>query len=261
MENRELWLNSLSDDEVQNINPWDILTQPKAEQFIISIGRGILRKNSRFGLGRITNLELLHEVYPTLCEALPGILAACVTKTAKENRDRYIFGSLGNLIRLRLNEMVFGTNSPSARLYLEEVPQLVSLFSGNGFDDTFPAAHNLMHPYEDQVNAYVESHSSHEPQFLSDAELIPDQDIQNRHLLIERFRPYLTIRENEVLRCLLLQCEDRSMVALEIGSSPKQVSRYRQSIQKKLAKVLVQLGWEESEIAELVRKRITTLTA
>lgn len=30
MENRELWLNSLSDDEVQNINPWDILTQPKA---------------------------------------------------------------------------------------------------------------------------------------------------------------------------------------------------------------------------------------
>lgn len=33
MENRELWLNSLSDDEVQNINPWDILTQPKAADF------------------------------------------------------------------------------------------------------------------------------------------------------------------------------------------------------------------------------------
>lgn len=255
MDNREIWLTQLTDEEVRNLNPWDILTKPNAQRFLVIAGRSVLRKQSRFGLSSMTNEELLHEVYPMLCEALPGILSSCAAKIKPHNRDRFIFGSLAKLIKLRLNELVFGSSCPSERVYLEEVAPLRAIFSNGHESEAFPAYHSLMYAHDNQINAYIESHSSHEPQFLSDAERVPEQEIQNRHILIERFRPFLTTREVEVLRCLLLQHEDRSLVALEIGTTPKQVSRYRQSIQRKLRTVLTQLGWTEAEISELAPKR------
>lgn len=254
MDNREIWLTQLGDDELRALDPWTILTTPNAQRFLVIAGRSVLRKQSRFGLSSMSNDELLHEVYPMLCEALPGILSSCAAKIKPHNRDRFIFGCLAKLIKLRLNEIVFGSNCPQSRVYLEEVAHLRA-YCNDGDDTSFPSAHSLMCSHDHQINQYIEAHSSHEPQFLSDAERVPEQDIQNRHLLIERFRPYLTTREVEVLRCLLLQNDDRSLVALEIGTTPKQVSRYRQSIQRKLRSVLCDLGWTEAEIAELAPRR------
>ena len=74
--------------------------------------------------------------------------------------------------------------------------------------------------------------------------------------MIEMFRHYLTSREVDVLRNLLLNYQDRSMVALEVGTTPKMVSRYRQSIQKKMMAVLEDLGWSSDELKMLLGKAV-----
>ncbi len=261
MYSRELWLTSLSDEELLALSPWTILTTENAKKFLITSGRSVLRKHARFGLSMMSNEELLHEVYPMLVEALPGILNTCVKRSIPENRDRFIYGCLSKLIRCRLADLVFGSNCPTERLYLEEITPHVA--GDDEHPSSMPVAHSLMHPYVDQINSYMESQSAYQPQFLSESECVPEQDVQNRHTLIEQFRPYLTSREVDVLRCMLLNFEDRSLIALEVGTTPKQVSRYRQSIQKKMKAVLAELGWNETEIVDLVGKRtgVTPATA
>jgi DNA-binding CsgD family transcriptional regulator len=256
MDDREVWLNKLSNEELLALSPWDIITTENAKRFLLIAGRGVLRKHSKLGLSAMPDDELLHEVYPLLCDAMPGILQSCILKSTPDKRDRFIFGCLAKLINFRLCELVFGSYTPTDSVYLEEISIGRSLLhddddSGGGF----PFAHSLMSQYDSSINSYFEAHSSHEPQFLSDSACVPEQAIQNRHLMIEQYRTFLTTREVEVLRCMLLQNVDRSLVALEIGTTPKQVSRYRQSIQKKLKRTLGELGWSEAEIFDLVKKQ------
>lgn len=252
MEYRTTWLAELSEDELRTLDPWRILTADKARGFLIMAARDALRAYKRFGMARMDNDELLHEVYPMLHDALPGILSACVTATAAETRDRYIYGSLRHLIRRRLAEQVFGGIAPTDLLYIEEVS------TGDDADDSYlPSSHALMIPYLADVNAYLEAHPNYQPQFLSESQYVPEEQVQMIHRLIEMFRHYLTSREVDVLRNLLLNYQDRSMVALEVGTTPKMVSRYRQSIQKKMLAVLEDLGWSSDELKLLLGKSVS----
>ncbi|KKN96182.1 hypothetical protein LCGC14_0171120 [marine sediment metagenome] len=251
MNSRETWLNELSEEQLLSLKPWDILTTENARKFLIASGRAVLRRHQRMGLSLMSNEEVLHEVYPMLVENLPGILSNCLKHSAEENRDRYIFGCMARLIRCRLTEQVFGSNRPTDFVYMEEIPMLIADEQNTS---SLPSSHSLMHPYVQQVNAYLEANSE-APQFLSESEFVPEKNFQARHALIERFRPYLTSREADVLRSMLLSSEDRSLVALDVGTTPKQVSRYRQSIQRKLRSVLVDLGWNDQEISRLIGKK------
>lgn len=178
---------------------------------------------------------------------------ACVTATAPDNRDRFIYGSLRLLIRRRLPALVFNGVAPSDLIYIEEVGT-----AGEDVDDTYlPSSHALMTPYLAGVNAYLESHPNYQPQFLSESQYVPEEQVQMIHRMIEMFRHYLTSREVDVLRNLLLNYQDRSMVALEVGTTPKMVSRYRQSIQKKMMAVLEDLGWSSDELKSLLGKAIS----
>ena len=251
MEHRTTWLAELTEQELRDINPWLILTSEKARGFLIMSARDALGRYRKFGLAQMSNDELLHEIYPMLLDALPGILANCSTSVEPENRDRFIYGSLRRLIRCRLAEQVFGQVSPGDLIYIEEVSR-----TPDDADDSYlPSAHSLMLPYIADVNSYLEAHANHQPQFLSESQFVPEEHVQLVHLLIERFRHYLTNREVDVLRNLLLNYQDRSMVALEVGTTPKMVSRYRQSIQKKMKAVLGQLGWSSAEVQALLGKQ------
>lgn len=250
MEYRTTWLADLSDSELLQIDPWRILTADKARGFLIMAARDTLRRYKRFGLSHMSNDELLHEVYPMLHDAIPGILSSCVASAAPENRDRFIYGCLRRLIRCRLAEQVFGPIGPNDVLYIEEVSK-----GSDDADDTYlPASHALMLPYIADVNSYMESQPNYQPQFLSESQFVPEEQVQKVHRLIEMFRHYLTNREVDVLRNLLLNYQDRSMVALEVGTTPKMVSRYRQSIQKKMKVVLQNLGWSPAELNALLGK-------
>lgn len=250
MEQRETWLASLSESELVALNPWRILTSDNARGFLISSARQALIGYKRFGLSHLSNEELLHEVYPLLHDALPTILTSCASTAAPENRDRYIYGCLRRLIRCRLPEIVFGSIAPSDLIYIEEVTK-----TPDDADNSFmPVAHSLMLPYISDVNRYLESQPDYQPQFLSESQYVPEEHVQKVHRLIEMFRPYLTNREVDVLRNLLLNYQDRSMVALEVGTKPKMVTRYRQSIQAKMKAVLEELGWSKVELAELLGK-------
>lgn len=244
MEQRELWLTQLSDDELMGLSPWDILLTKNAQRFLLSVGRSVLREFSYHGLTRMSKDELLHEMYTDLADEIPGILEQCVRKANADQRDQYIFGSLQNVIRWRLTNFVFGTNRPRELISLEDI----KAFSDYG---TVPRHHELMHPSAIEANEFLEARGSHEPSFLSESQFIEDPEVQRRHALIEGVRPYLTSREAVVLRQILLLHNDRSLVALEVGVTPKQVSRYRASIQRKLQEILLDLGWEESEIEGL----------
>lgn len=251
MEHREIWLASLSDSELVTLCPWRILITDNARGFLISSARHALSGYKRFGLAQMTNDELLHEVYPVLHDAIPGILASCVSSTERENRDRFIYGSLRRLIARRLPELVFGKIGPNSLVYIEEC----SRYSGDDADSTYmPASHELMLPFVSDVNSYLESQPNYQPQFLSESQFVPEEQVQKIHRLIEMFRHYLTNREVEVLRNLLLNYQDRSMVALEVGTTPKMISRYRQSIQAKMKNVLKDLGWSQAELGALLRK-------
>lgn len=252
MEYRTTWLAELSADELRALDPWLILTADKARGFLIMAARDALGAYKRFGMARMENDELLHEVYPMLHDALPGILSACVTATAPETRDRFIYGSLRRLIRRRLAEQVFGGIGPSDLIYIEEV-----WGSDDADDSHLPSSHALMIPYLADVNAYLEAHPNYQPQFLSESQYVPEAQVQMIHRLIEMFRHYLTSREVDVLRNLLLNYQDRSMVALEVGTTPKMVSRYRQSIQKKMVAVLEDLGWSTDELKSLLGKALS----
>lgn len=252
MEYRTTWLAELSDDELRTLDPWRILTADKARGFLIMAARDALGAYRRFGIARMDNDELLHEVYPMLHDALPGILSACVTATAPETRDRFIYGSLRLLISRRLAVQVFGGVAPSDLLYIEEVSA-----SDDADDSYLPSSHALMTPYLADVNAYLEAHPNYQPQFLSESQYVPEEQVQMIHRLIEMFRHYLTSREVDVLRNLLLNYQDRSMVALEVGTTPKMVSRYRQSIQKKMVAVLEDLGWSSDELNSLLGKAVS----
>lgn len=270
MDTRELWLGSLSAEELLALDPWTILTAEKAKKYLLIAGRGVLRKNSDRGLAEMSNDELLHEVYPLLCEKLPAILKSSLA-VESENRDRFIFGSLRNLVQMRLNEMVFGCNNPSTFVYLEEHEILRRARDGSlGSSDTvsdsglmnpndmFRSHSLLMSHYEHQINEFVETYGSHEPQFLSDGAVVADADIQQRHMLIERFRPYLSSRDTDILRHLILGQDDRNIIALEVGSAPKQISRARQRIQRTMREVLHSLGWADEEIDADILKRAVT---
>lgn len=253
MEYRTTWLAELSETELRTLDPWRILTAEKARGFLIMAARDALRAYKRFGMARMENDELLHEVYPMLHDALPGILSACVTATAPEKRDRFIYGSLRLLIRRRLADQVFGGVAPTDLIYIEEVSS-----ANDDVDDSYmPSSHSLMIPYLADVNAYLESHPNYQPQFLSESQYVPDEQVQMIHRMIEMFRHYLTSREVDVLRNLLLNYQDRSMVALEVGTTAKMVSRYRQSIQKKMMAVLEDLGWSSDELKTLLGKAIS----
>lgn len=250
MNHRETWLAALSDSELLALNPWDILTTDNARGFLISSARHTLSSFKRFGLAQMSNDELLHEVYPMLHDAIPGILANCIVSTEPENRDRFIYGCLRRLVRCRLADLVFGSISPSDLIYIEEVST-----AAEDADNSFmPTSHALMLPFISDVNSYLESQPNYQPQFLSESEFVPEEQVQMIHRMIEMFRHYLTNREIEVLRNLLLNYQDRSMVALEVGTTPKMVSRYRQSIQKKMKAVLKDLGWSSSELTTLLGK-------
>lgn len=250
MEYRTTWLADLTDSELRELDPWRILTAEKARGFLIMAARDALGRYKRFGLAKMDNDELLHEVYPMLYDALPGILSSCVDATEPENRDRFIYGSLRRLIRCRLAEQVFGAIAPNDLIYIEEV----STASDDADDSYLPVSHSLMMPYIADVNAYLESHPNYQPQFLSESQFVPEEQVQMIHRMIEMFRHYLTNREVDVLRNLLLNYQDRSMVALEVGTTPKMVSRYRQSIQQKMKAVLNELGWSSAELADLLGK-------
>jgi hypothetical protein len=201
--------------------------------------RDALGAYKKFGMAQMMNEELLHEVYPMLYDSLPGILSACVTATAPDSRNRFIYESLRLVIRRRLTALVFNGVAPSDVIYIEKVGT-----GGDDVDDSYlPSSHALMTPYSAGVNAYLESHPNYQPQFLSESQYVPEEHVQEIHRMIEIFRHYLTSREVNVLRSLLLNYQDRSMVALEVGTTPKMVSRYRQSIQKKMMGVLENLGW------------------
>lgn len=252
MEYRTTWLAALSDDELRTLNPWRILTAEKARGFLIMAARDALGAYKRFGMARMDNDDLLHEVYPMLHDALPGILSACVTATAPETRDRFIYGSLRHLIRRRLAPQIFGGLAPNDLIYIEEVSAVEDA------DDSYlPSSHALMIPYLADVNAYLEARANYQPQFLSESQYVPEEQVQMIHRLIEMFRHYLTSREVDVLRNLLLNYQDRSMVALEVGTTPKMVSRYRQSIQKKMVAVLEDLDWPADEIQSLLGKAVS----
>jgi hypothetical protein len=247
---RETWLAALSDSELLALNPWDILTTDNARGFLISSARHTLSSFKRFGLSVMSNDDLLHEVYPMLHDAIPGILTNCIASTVPENRDRFIYGCLRRLVRCRLIDLVFGSIPPSDLIYIEEVSS-----AAEDPDSSFmPASHSLMLPFIADVNSYLESKPNFQPQFLSESEFVPEEQVQIVHRMIEMFRHYLTSREIEVLRNLLLNYQDRSMVALEVGTTPKMVSRYRQSIQKKMKAVLKDLGWSPSELTTLLGK-------
>lgn len=250
MEYRTTWLAELTGSELRDLDPWRILTADKARGFFIMAARDALGRYKRLGLAKMDNDELLHEVYTMLHGALPGILANCVDATAPENRDRFIYGSLRRLIRCRLAEQVFGSIAPSDIIYIEEV----SSITDDADDSYLPVCHSLMHPFLACVNAYLESHPNYQPQFLSESEFVPEEQVQMIHRMIEMFRHYLTSREVEVLRNLLLNYQDRSMVALEVGTTPKMVSRHRQSIQQKMKAVLKDLGWSAAELSALLGK-------
>jgi hypothetical protein len=250
-----LWLADLSEDELRAIDPWKILTDEKARGFLIMSARDALRGYRRFGLAKMTNEEILHEVYPLLHGAIAGILANCAQSVEPENRDRFIYGSLRRLIRCRLAEQVFGSVSPSEIEYIEELPKG---YDSEADDSYLLTSHSLMHPYLADAFSYLESRPDYQPQFLSEAQIVPEERVQIIHRLIEHFRHYLTHREVDVLRNLLLSYQDRSMVALEIGTTPKMVSRYRLSIQNKMKAVLVDLGWSKAEVASLLGKTFSS---
>lgn len=251
MEYRETWLASLSDAEFVALCPWRILITNNARGFLISAARASLRGYKRFGLSQLSNDELLHEVYPILHDAIPGILANCVASGIDaDNRDRFIYGSLRRLVGRRLPELVFGKIGPSSLVYLDEVPR----YATDEDSDYLPVVHELMLPYVADVNSYLESQPNYQPQFLSESQFVPEEQVQKVHRLIEQFRHYLTNREVDVLRNLLLNYRDRSMVALEVGTTPKMISRYRQSIQSKMKAVLNDLGWSNAELAALLGK-------
>ena len=250
MEYRTTWLAELSEQSLRELDPWLILTSEKARGFLIMSARDALGRYRRFGLAQMTNDELLHEIYPMLHDSIPGILANCASSVEPENRDRFIYGSLRRLIRCRLAEQVFGPVSPNDLIYIEEVTRT----QDDADDSSFPATHSLMLPYIADVNSYMESQANYQPQFLSESQFVPEEQVQKVHLLIEQFRHYLTNREVDVLRNLLLNYQDRSMVALEVGTTPKMVSRYRQSIQKKMKAVLEDLGWSTAELQALLGK-------
>lgn len=253
MEYRTTWLEDLSEDELRTLDPWRILTAEKARGFLIMAARDALGAYKKFGMAQLRNEELLHEVYPMLYDALPGIFSKCVTATAPDNRDRFIYGSLRLLIRRRLPALVFNGVAPSDLIYIEEVGT-----AGDDVDDSYlPSSHALMTPYLAGVNAYLESHPNYQPQFLSESQYVPEEQVQMIHRMIEMFRHHLTSREVDVLRNLLLNYQDRSMVALEVGTTPKMVSRYRQSIQKKMMAVLEDLGWSSDELKSLLGKAIS----
>lgn len=250
MNHRETWLADLTDSELLALNPWDILTADNARGFLINSARKTLSKFGRFGLSVMSNDELLHEVYLMLYEALPGILTSCITSVEPANRDRFIYGCLRRLIQRRLVELVFGSIPPSDLIYIEEVNSA----SEDPDSSVMPASHSLMLPFIADVNSYLESKPNYQPQFLSESEFVPEEQVQLIHRMIEMFRHFLTNREAEVLRNLLLNYQDRSMVALEVGTTPKMVSRYRQSIQKKMKEVLLNLGWSSKELNGLLGK-------
>jgi hypothetical protein len=245
-----MWLADLTDSELRELDPWRILTADKARGFLIMAARDALGRYKKFGLAKMDNDELLHEVYPMLYDALPRILASCVDATEPENRDRFIYGSLRRLIRCRLAEQVFGGIAPNELIYIEEMSNVTD----DADDSYLPVTHSLMLPYLADINAYLESHPNYQPQFLSESQFVPEEQVQLIHRMIEMFRHYLTNREVDVLRNLLLNYQDRSMVALEVGTTPKMVSRYRQSIQKKMKAVLKDLGWSAAELTALLGK-------
>ncbi|MCF5374474.1 hypothetical protein [Pseudomonas syringae] len=257
MNHRETWLAALSDSELLALNPWDILTSDNARGFLISTARQTLSKFKRFGLSKMDNEDLLHEVYPMLYDALPGIFASSIASSTPEDRDRFIYGCLRRLVRCRLIELVFGSISPCDLIYIEEVSSAAE-DSDNPF---LPTSNGLMHPFLTEVNSYLESQPNYQPQFLSESQFVPEEHVQMIHRMIEMFRHYLTNREIEVLRNLLLNYQDRSMVALEVGTTPKMVSRYRQSIQKKMKDVLMDLGWSSSELTKLLGKAQASVEA
>ncbi|MFL1449124.1 hypothetical protein ACI77O_12085 [Pseudomonas tritici] len=252
MEHREIWLTTLSDAELITLCPWRILTSNNARSFLISSARHSLVGYKRFGLAQMSNDELLHEVYPLLHDAIPGILASCLNSTDADNRDRFIYGSLRRLISRRLPELVFGRIGPSSLVYIDDV----SRHQVNDDMDYLPVSHELMLPYVSEVNSYLESQPNYQPQFLSESQFVPEEQVQKIHRLIEQFRHYLTNREVDVLRNLLLNYQDRSMVALEVGTTPKMITRYRRNIQSKMKAVLNDLGWSHSELAALLRNEI-----
>lgn len=248
---RTTWLAELTDAELRNLDPWQILTAESARGFLIMAARDALRAYRNFGLAKMNNEELLHEVYPMLHDALPGILENCVDATPPENRDRFIYGSLRRLIRCRLADQVFGGIAPTDLLYIEYVDYNIEEVD----DSHLLVSHSLMHPFLADVNAYLESHPNYQPQFLSESQFVPEEQVQLVHRMIEMFRHHLTSREVDVLRNLLLNYQDRSMVALEIGTTPKLITRYRQSIQKKMKAVLNELGWSAAELTALLGKQ------
>ena len=85
-----------------------------------------------------------------------------------------------------------------------------------------------MIPYLADVNAYLEAHPNYQPQFLSESQYVPEEQVQMIHRLIEMFRHHLTSREVDVLRNLLLNYQDRCMVCLLYTSpSPRDLSTSR----------------------------------
>ncbi|WP_434155693.1 hypothetical protein [Pseudomonas sp. JZ134] len=126
MEYRTMWLTDLTDSELRELDPWRILTADRARGFLIMAARDALgRYKKKFGLAKMDNDELLHEVYPMLYEALPEIMASCIDATEPENRDRFIYGNLRRLIRCRLAEQVFGGIAPNDLTYIEEVSTVI----------------------------------------------------------------------------------------------------------------------------------------
>lgn len=250
MEYRTTWLTGLSDSELIGLDPWTILTADTARGFFVMAARDALRSYKRFGLSHMSNEELLQEVYTMLHSAVPGILKNCLAEAAPENRDKYVYGSLRTLIRKKLPHQVFGAISPNDIFYIEEMPMLPD----EADDSYMVSSHSLMHPALNAMNSYLESQPNYQPQFLSESQFVPEEQVQLVHRLIEKFRPYLTSREVVVLRNLLMNYSDRSMVALEVGTTPKMVSRYRHSIQRKMKSVLVDLGWSAAELTALLGK-------
>lgn len=247
MDQRELWLTQLSDEEIEKLSPWDILLTENAQRFLVAVGRSVLKDHAYHGLARMPNEELLHEMYPVLAENLPSILRKCIKSTDAENRDRFIFGCLQKLVKFRLTNLVFGTGNPRENVYLDEL-------NITHDDSSLVRFHELMNPAAYELNEFYEARGAHEPSFLSESEFVADREVQRRHVLIEGVRTYLSCREAEVLRHILLLHDDRSLVALELGTTPKQVSRYRASIQRKLQGLLLGLGWTHSELEKICGK-------
>ncbi|SUE72800.1 Uncharacterised protein [Ectopseudomonas oleovorans] len=83
MEHRTTWLAELTEQELRGLNPWVILTSDKARGFLIMSARDALGRYRKFGLAQMSNDELLHEIYPMLHDALPGILATAHRRSSQ----------------------------------------------------------------------------------------------------------------------------------------------------------------------------------